>query len=472
MNRTLHTFRYILIDYLSALCAWCVFFVFRKIELENSIIDHYMNILGDTNFIIEIIFLPFFWLIIYTFSGSYRKIYRKSRLQELGQTLLSTTIGVLTIFFVILIDDTIDVYEYSYYYYSIISLWCIHFFITYLPRVLLTSRTLRRIRTHKIGFSTIIVGSNGKALNIFQELQRDSRSCSNKFVGFVNVEEYDTYPLSSYMPHLGFYKDLKKIIKDYKIEEVIIAMERSETNTIDKIIREISKTGTYIKVLPEMSDILMGAVKTTLIWSPFIEIYQETNLWLDFLKRVIDIFMSIFAIIILIPCYIFVAIGVKYSSPGPIIYRQIRIGKNGRPFYMLKFRSMYIDAEKNGLPQLSSDDDPRITPFGHFLRKIRLDEIPQFFSVLKGEMSLVGPRPERPYFIQKIAKIAPEYYLLQSIKPGITSWGQVKFGYAENIDEMVQRLKYDLLYLENRSLVTDLKILIYTIIIIFQGRGK
>lgn len=471
MNKTLHTLKYLFFDYISAVLAWCIFFIYRKVRLEHIIIDSYQDILYDQNFIIEIIFLPILWLFLYSLVGSYRKIYRKSRMQELGQTIIATTIGTLCIFFVIIINDTIII-NYDYYYYSIFGLWIIHFVLTYIPRVCITTNTLRRIRTNKIGFSTIIIGSNGKALDIYKELMRDSRSCSNKFVGFVNTIEYKSYPLSDYMPHLGNCHDLKRIIKEHKIEEVIVAVEQSETNIINLIIREIVKTNTYIKVLPEMSDILMGKVKTTLIWSPFIEIYQETISWQVVAKRFFDVLLSLTAIILLIPVYIFAAIGVKCSSPGPIIYRQIRIGKNGKPFYMYKFRSMYVDAEKEGTPLLSSKNDPRITKFGSFIRKVRIDEIPQFFSVLKGDMSLVGPRPERKYFIDKIVEIAPEYHLLHSIKPGITSWGQVKFGYAENVDEMVQRLKYDLLYLENLSLITDFKILIYTVLIVLQGRGK
>lgn len=471
MNKKLHTIKYVLLDYLSALTAWCIFFIYRRLELDQVEIQSYTTIINDPHFIIGIVFIPFCWLILYTFVGSYKKIYRKSRINELGQTLLSTTIGVLVIFFIIILDDVII--NYTMYYKSVVALWIIHFTLTYIPRLILTSHTLRKIRNQKIGFATIIVGSNGNALNIYNELKDDFRACSNKFIGFVNAIECDDYPLTKYIPHLGSYKDLKNIIQKHHIEEVIIAIERSETNSVDRIIREIAQTDTYIKVIPEMSDILMGAVRTTSIWSPFIELQQDSiPIWQSFLKRSMDIVVSLFALVFLSPIYVLTAIGVKRSSPGPVIYKQQRIGKYGKPFMMYKFRSMYVDAEKNGEPKLSSKNDDRITKFGLFMRKIRLDEIPQFFSVLKGDMSLVGPRPERQFFIDKIVEKAPEYYLLQSIKPGITSWGQVKFGYAENVEEMIKRMKYDLLYLENRSLVTDLKILIYTVIIVLQGRGK
>jgi len=222
-----------------------------------------------------------------------------------------------------------------------------------------------------------------------------------------------------------------------------------------------------------MQDIIFGSVKVSGIFhTPLIEISPDLMpAWQQTVKRVIDIIVSIIAMIILLPAYLTTALGVKLSSKGPILFSQERIGKRGIPFMMHKFRSMYNDAEKAG-PQLSSDDDPRITPFGKFMRKVRLDEIPQFYTVLIGEMSLVGPRPERKYYIDQIVKKAPPYRLLMKIKPGITSWGQVKFGYASNIDEMVERLRYDILYLENMSIAMDFKILIYTVLIVLQGRGK
>lgn len=184
-----------------------------------------------------------------------------------------------------------------------------------------------------------------------------------------------------------------------------------------------------------------------------------------------DISISLFAIVVLTPAFIFTAIGVKLSSKGPVLYKQKRIGKLGKPFVMVKIRTMYMDAEVNG-PQLSSKNDVRITPFGLFIRKVRLDEIPQFWTVLMGKMSLVGPRPERQFYIDQIIKKAPDYKLLSKLKPGITSWGQVKYGYAENVDQMIERLKYDKLYLKKMSIAVDFKILIYTILIVLQGRGR
>jgi len=291
----------------------------------------------------------------------------------------------------------------------------------------------------------------------------------------VHIDERNGFSekLIQKVSHVGELKDLVSIIRNTQTEEIIIALESSEHNYIQKILNDTIDVDVRIKLIPGVYDILAGSVKfTSVIQAPLIELNREiAPRWQINAKRIFDVLFSIFVLITFSWLYLLLAIIVKLSSKGPVIFSQERLGLHGKPFRIFKYRSMFIDAEKFG-PALSSENDPRITKFGLFLRKTRLDEFPQFYNVLIGQMSIVGPRPERKFFADLIIEKAPHYKHLHRVRPGITSWGQVKFGYAQNVDEMIKRLKYDLLYAENMSLLVDVKIIIYTILIVFQGRGK
>jgi exopolysaccharide biosynthesis polyprenyl glycosylphosphotransferase len=279
--------------------------------------------------------------------------------------------------------------------------------------------------------------------------------------------------LDSQMDYLGNESVLEEILENLHIEEIIVAVEASDHDRIKKILLQIDNGKRRIKLLPDTFEILSGNIKmTNLFGVALIELKRDTMpYWQQAFKRMFDILFSLFALILLTPFFLFSAIAVKISSPGSILFLQDRIGKDGKVFKIIKFRTMFMNSENNG-PQLSSENDPRITPIGRFMRKTRLDEFPQFFNVLIGDMSLVGPRPERQFYIDQIALKEPQYVQLTRVRPGITSWGQVKYGYAENVEQMLQRMKYDLIYLKNRSLALDFKIMLHTVIIVLKAKGK
>ena len=473
MNKRLQVLKYLFADLLAAAAAWTLFYLYRKIYIEPEKFHKDVPLKFDEKFFYALFFIPIIWLLLYYLTGVYKNIYRKSRLKEVGQTFMMSFIGVLVIFFTLLHDD--EIVSYRNYYQSILVLLSLHFGITATLRFILSSITNNKIHYRKIGFNTLLVGSNENALKLFNEIENQEKSSGNRFIGFVHVDNKNGFSseLIKKIPHLGELTDLKNLIKEKEIEEVIIAIESSEHENIGKIVNELDYQGILIKVIPDMYDILSGSVKMTSIFGePLIVISREIMpAWEQSLKRIFDVLISLFVLIVFGWLYLIIAIAVKLTSKGPVFYSHERIGWHGKPFYIHKFRSMYIDAEKSG-PALSSKNDPRITPLGLFMRKVRLDEFPQFYNVLIGDMSVVGPRPERQFFIDQIVIKAPHYKHLHKVRPGITSWGQVKYGYAENVEQMIERLKYDVIYIENMSIGVDLKILIYTCLIVIQGRGK
>ncbi len=463
MRKNLAVLILLIIDWFTAALSWSVFYYLRKISIEHQ--EFHVN----NTFYLGVTLVPIAWILLYYLQGTYHDIKRLYRLKLFNLTFIATIIGTTLIFFILILDDLVS--DYQLYYKSFFMLLGIHFFTVFFHRYIFITVIVKRIQSGKNGFRTLLIGGSDKAVELYNEISKLPKNV-NRIVGFININGVDKQ-LEDRIPYLGNLNDIEQILINEQIEEVIIAIESKEHDKLRSIIARIQWGTISIKILPDMYDILSGSVKMTNIFGALlIQLDNETMpFWQQALKRFIDVFVSVIAIIVLFPFYLIMAIAVKLSSQGPVFFLQDRIGLNGEVFKIIKFRTMYIDAEKLG-PQLSSTDDPRITKIGKYMRKLRLDEFPQFINVLKGDMSLVGPRPERQFYIDQIVKIEPQFLHLTKVRPGITSWGQVKYGYAENVEQMLQRMKYDLLYMRNRTLALDFKIMFYTIIIIFRAKGK
>ena len=465
MKKSKQAGKYILSDFISASVAWLLFNILRYEvfaidEGADSLLDYlqYPGVLGGQ------VVIPLFWLVLYYFSGYYNKPFGKSRLTELFSTFITVLIGTVFVFFALLLDDiprSIDIY-----YKLFFGKVGFHFFITYIPRLLITQSGMRKIKNREWAMKVLIIGAGGKAVRIAHDLYR----LGYDICGFVSEDER-TPVKADRNQVLGTVEDIPVLMEKENVDEIVLAVESKNNKALLGILYSLYRYKRPIKVLADRFNMLSKIQLRTIRGIPLVDVTDnnfspaEQNI-----KLFLDKVCSVVALLLLSPLFAYIAWRVKKDSPGPVFFRQERIGYLGQPFWMYKFRTMYVNAEENG-PSLSSEDDLRVTPFGRIMRKYRLDELPQFWNVLKGDMSLVGPRPERKYFIDEIVKTAPYYYLLHNVRPGITSLGMVKYGYAASVDKMVERMEYDILYYENMSLTLDLTILIYTVKTVITGKG-